>query len=81
MLSDTTKKIDEAILILHLLKGLSIFHGGKAKDEGIPKAIQLAYWLKKQTIFLIRKANEVGRPKVIEAGQISKGLVFLPREI
>ena len=65
-----------AVLIGHLLKGLFIFLGRKAKTDGIPKAIQLVYWLNRQTIFLIRKLNEVGKPKVIEAGQVSKGLLI-----
>jgi hypothetical protein len=65
-----------AVLVGHLLKGLFIFLGRKAKTDGIPKAIQLAYWLNRQTIFLIRKLNEVGKPKVIEAGQVSKGLLI-----
>jgi hypothetical protein len=66
-----------AVLVGHLLKGLFIFLGRKAKTDGIPKAIQLAYWLNRQTIFLIRKLNETVKPKVIEAGQVSKGLLIL----
>jgi hypothetical protein len=71
-----------AVLIGHLLKGVFIFLGRKAKNDGIPKAIQFANWLNNQTIFLIRKSNEVGKPRVIEFGQISKGLlIFLARNL
>ena len=71
-----------AVLIGHLLKGVFIFLGRKAKTDGIPKAIQFANWLNNQTIFLIRKSNEVGKPRVIEVGQISKGLlIFVARNL
>ena len=70
------------VLIGHLLKGVFIFLGRKARSDGIPKAIQFAKWLHNQTIFLIRKSNEVGKPRVIEFGQISKGLlIFVARKI
>ena len=71
-----------AVLIGHLLKGVFIFLGRKAKTDGIPKAIQFVNWLNNQTIFLIRKSNEVGKPRVIEAGQTSKGLlIFVARNL
>jgi hypothetical protein len=70
------------VLIGHLLKGVLIFLGRKARTDGIPKAIQFAQWLNNQTIFLIRKSNEVGKPRVIEVGQISKGLlIFVARNL
>jgi hypothetical protein len=62
------------------LKGLFIFLGRKARDEGIPKAIQFSYWLKTQSIILARKSVEAGKTKAIEAGRILKGLfVFAAR--
>jgi hypothetical protein len=71
-----------SVLIGHLLKGVFIFLGRKARTDGIPKAIQFAKWLNNQTIFLIRKSNEVGKPRVIEVGQISKGLlIFVARNL
>lgn len=39
-----------AALIGHLLKGLGIFLGRKAKAEGTPKAIQFSHWLKDRKI-------------------------------
>jgi hypothetical protein len=70
------------VLIGHLLKGVFIFLGRKARTDGIPKAIQFAKWLNNQTIFLIRKSNEVGKPRVIEVGQISNGLlIFVARNL
>jgi hypothetical protein len=39
-----------AALIGHLLKGLGIFLGRKAKAEGTPKAIQFSHWLKNRKI-------------------------------
>jgi hypothetical protein len=70
------------VLIGHLLKGVFIFLGRKARTDGIPKVIQFAKWLNNQTIFLIRKSNEVGKPRVIEVGQISKGLlIFVARNL
>jgi hypothetical protein len=70
-----TKEI--AVLIGHLLKGLFIFLGRKARFEGIPKAVQFSYWLKKRCIILARKSVEDGTPKAIKAGQISRGLLIL----
>jgi hypothetical protein len=62
------------------LKGLFIFLGRKARDEGIPKAIQFSYWLKTQSIILARKSVEAAKTKAIEAGRILKGLlVFAAR--
>jgi hypothetical protein len=70
------------VLIGHLLKGVFIFLGRKARTDGIPKAIQFAKWLNNQTILLIRKSNEIGKPKIIEVGQISKGLlIFVARNL
>jgi hypothetical protein len=70
------------VLIGHLLEGVFIFLGRKAKTDGIPKAIHFANWLNNQTIFLIRYSNEVGKPRVIEVGQISKGLlIFVARSL
>ena len=66
-----------AVMIGYLLKGLFIFLGRKARDEGIPKAIQFSYWLKKYIIILARKSVQVGMPKAIEAGRISRGLLIL----
>ena len=65
-----------ALLIGHLLKGLFVAFGRKAKTDGMPKSIQLARWVKNQTILLVRKLKEAGRPKVMEAGQISKVLLI-----
>ena len=66
-----------AVMIGYLLKGLFIFLGRKARDEGIPKAIQFSYWLKKYIIILARKSVQVGMPKAIEAGRILRGLLIL----
>ena len=57
-----------ALLIGHLLKGLFVAFGRKAKTDGMPKSIQLARWVKNQTILLVRKLKE--------AGQISKVLLI-----
>jgi lysophospholipase L1-like esterase len=71
-----------SVLIGHLLKGVFIFLGRKARTDGIPKAIQFANWLDNQTVILIRKSNEVGKPRVIEVAQTSKGLlIFVARNL
>ena len=57
-----------ALLIGHLLKGLFVAFGRKAKTDGMPKSVQLASWVKNQTILLVRKLKE--------AGQISKVLLI-----
>ena len=65
-----------AVLIGHLLKGLFVAFGRKAKTDGIPKSIQLARWAKNQTMLLVRRLKEACRSKVMEAGQISKLLLI-----
>jgi hypothetical protein len=62
-----------AIIIGHLLKGLIVLTGRKARSHGKPTIVQLGRWFKEQTIVFVRKA----KPKAIEAGQISKGLLIL----
>jgi hypothetical protein len=57
-----------AIIIGHLLKGLIILTGRKARSHGKPTIVQLGRWFKEQTIVFVRKA----KPKAIEADKYQK---------
>ena len=62
-----------AIIIGHLLKGLIILAGRKARSHAKPTIVQFGRWLKEKTIAFVRKV----KPRAIETGQISRGLLIL----
>jgi hypothetical protein len=62
-----------AIMIGHLLKGLIILAGRKARSHAKPTIVQFGRWFKEKTIAFVRKV----KPRAIETGQISRGLLML----
>lgn len=62
-----------AIIIGHLLKGLIILAGRKARSHAKPTIVQFGRWFKEKTIAFVRKV----KPMAIETGQISRGLLML----
>jgi hypothetical protein len=61
------------IIIGHLLKGLIILAGRKARSHAKPTIVRFGRWLKEKTIAFVRKV----KPRTIETGQISRGLLIL----
>lgn len=62
-----------AIIIGHLLKGLIILAGRKARSHAKPTIVQFGRWFKEKTIAFVRKV----KPRAIETGQILRGLFIL----
>ena len=62
-----------AIIIGHLLKGLIILAGRKARSHSKPTIVQFGRWFKEKTIAFVRKV----KPRAIETGRISRGLFIL----